>query len=112
VLIATPPDEHTPPAADGAVRPMVVREATVDVAYHRSGAYPDIAPDEREWAVLRGGDVTLGRVVHGGDLVLVTNLESLRPGDLVDVRVEGDGDADGARAASRERGEAGTEASP
>ncbi len=90
VLVAAPlgPGDPEPPA--GAAHPMVVREARVHVARHIEGEFKDISPDETQWSVLSEDGISPGRALREGDLVIVSNLESLKPGDLIDVRVEAD----------------------
>lgn len=90
VLVAVPlkPGDPAPPA--GAARPMVVRRAEVHVTQHIEARFQDVSPDETQWSVLSERGIAPGRALREGDLVIVSNLESLRPGDLVDVRVEGD----------------------
>ncbi|MBZ0171189.1 MAG: HlyD family efflux transporter periplasmic adaptor subunit, partial [Phycisphaerales bacterium] len=88
VLVASPLGEGDPEPPDGASMPMVVRLAGVNVTHHLEALYEEISRSETQWAVLSDRGVSAGRALHAGDLVLVSNLESLRPGDLVDVRVE------------------------
>lgn len=88
VLVASPLGEGDPVAPEGASMPMVVREMDVNVVHHLEARYEAVSPSETQWAVLSDRGVSAGRALHAGDLVLVSNLESLRPGDLVDVRVE------------------------
>jgi len=89
VLIAAPLRETDPAPPDGAARPMVVMLAEVNVAHHLEGRFAEVSAAETQWAVLQDKGVSRDRALKPGDLVLVSNLESLRPGDLVDVRVDG-----------------------
>ncbi|HHN77898.1 MAG TPA: efflux RND transporter periplasmic adaptor subunit [Phycisphaerales bacterium] len=90
VLVAAPlgPGDPDPPA--GAERPMVVREARVHVTRHIEAEFGDISPEETQWSVLSEDGISPGRALREGDLVIVSNLESLKPGDLIDVRVGSD----------------------
>lgn len=54
--------------------------------------FPDLAPAEREWVVLGpGGPSGLGPTddlqLRPGDLVILSNLDQLRPGDVIDARM-------------------------
>ncbi len=103
VLVASPlrPGDPEPPA--DAKHPMVVREVAVHVTHHIEARYADISPDETQWSVLSEDGISPGRALHEGDLVIVSNLESLRPGDLIDVRI-GAAPADEPGLASRRPG--------
>lgn len=97
VLVAAPRRDSDPAPPPGAVMPMVVVSALVHVAHHLEDRFPEIAEGETQWAVLdpiRETDAI--RTLREGDLVLITNLESLRVGDMVDVRLP-----ETARAAAR-----------
>jgi multidrug efflux pump subunit AcrA (membrane-fusion protein) len=101
VLVAAPRRDSDPAPPPGAVTPMVVVSALVHVAHHLEDRFPEIAEGETQWAVLdpiRETDAI--RTLRAGDLVLVSNLESLRVGDMVDVRLP-----EPARAAARREGE-------
>ena len=93
VLVATPLKPGDPEPPPGAARPMVVRRAEVHVTQHIEARFEDVSPDETQWSVLSERGIAPGRALHEGDLVIVSNLESLRPGDLIDVRVEGGAEA-------------------
>ncbi|USN98378.1 MAG: HlyD family efflux transporter periplasmic adaptor subunit [Phycisphaeraceae bacterium] len=94
-VVSLGPNDPTPPT--GASRPMIVQQADVNVVHYLEGRFDRVSPTETQWAVLIDRGISSSRALHAGDLVLVSNLESLRPGDLVDVRVEGDGVAASAR---------------
>lgn len=101
VLVAAPRRDSDPAPPPGAVTPMVVVSALVHVAHHLEDRFPDIAEGETQWAVLDALPETDAiRTLRPGDLVLVSNLESLRVGDMVDVRLPGS-----ARAAARPEAE-------
>ncbi len=86
VLVAAPLGEGDPVPPDGTRTPMVVRRAEVAVSHHIEQRFVSIAPTETQWAVVRENGGTRG--VRAGEVVLTSNLEALRPGDLVDVRLE------------------------
>ena len=78
-------------------------------------SFEAIAPDEREWVVLRG-DSSSGNTdpaagdLAAGDLVILSNLDQLRPGDVIDaaragtVRAEVGTPSGGASPVAREVG--------
>lgn len=70
-------DPDAPPLPPGLMR---VESIAVHVKYFTAGTYADVAPEERQWAVLDEGPL------GAGDRVLVSNLEQLSRGMLVDVR--------------------------
>lgn len=89
VLVASPPGEGTPEPPAGTTRAMIVREATADVRRYLEGAHADIEPNETQWAVIdpaAPGELA----VRAGDVVIISNLESLKPGDMIDVRLPGE----------------------
>ncbi len=88
VLVARP---EPPDAEAGARVASTVVPRPVRVAYYASGVLDDIDPDETEWAVLAPGSL------EPGDVVIVSNLEQLRAGMIVETRDVRDG-FDGARA--------------
>ncbi len=92
VLVARPWREGDPALPDGARTPMVVREAEVETAQFIEAEFPSIDPAETQWVVVRRGGGPRG--IEGGSIVLTSNLDTLRPGDLVDVRLEAGGAPD------------------
>lgn len=106
VLVAEVPGEGSPEPPAGTVRAMIVREATADVLRYLDGSHPDIEPNETQWAVVdpsSPGEVA----VRSGDVVIISNLESLRPGDMIDVRFPGEDAVEPAAATARGAGEDG-----
>lgn len=94
VLIAEPLPESDPLAEEarraGAQRVMRVREVGVSVSHYTDGELPEVDPAEREWAVLTDDADSPQRLLRPGDLLLLSNLEQLVPGRLIDVRLPGD----------------------
>lgn len=68
----------------------------VDIAYSTEAAFPEIHPREREWAVVERG-------LSPGERVIISNLDEVREGELInasdagDPGVRGDGGGDGSR---------------
>ncbi len=77
VLVARPEPSD---AEAGARVASTVVPRSVRVAYYASGDLDDIDPDETEWAVLAPGSL------EPGDVVIVSNLEQLRAGMIVETR--------------------------
>lgn len=101
VLVAVSVPEGGPEIPAGARTPMVVREAEIDVSHYIEQRFSSVSPGETQWVVVRtprtgpgaadaalGGGSDQSRGVGPDAIVLTSNLESLRPGDLVDIRYE------------------------
>jgi RND family efflux transporter MFP subunit len=58
------------------------RSVQIEVSRHAEGSYPNIDPQEREWAVVRGG-------LAPGETVIISNLDELEPGMAVEPRLPG-----------------------
>jgi RND family efflux transporter MFP subunit len=54
----------------------LARSVAIVVARHFEGAYPQIDPEETEWAVIHGG-------LEEGDIVIISNLDELESGMAV-----------------------------
>lgn len=89
VLVASPRRDGDPEPPAGAMSPMVVREAEVNVSHHLEARFDEVLEGETQWAALRLRGVSGLRALREGDLVVVSNLDSIRLGDLIDVRIEG-----------------------
>jgi multidrug resistance efflux pump len=111
VLVAVPLSDSGPEVPGSARTPMVVRSGEVAVSHFMQGAFPAVAPLETQWAVVR--DTGGARGVAAGTVVLTSNLETLRPGDLVDIRLETEagGESD-AGLASKAEGSDSSEGTP
>lgn len=55
----------------------VAETRRVSIAYYTEGAFAEIHPREREWAVLEGG-------LASGDRVIISNLDEIHDGELID----------------------------
>ncbi len=98
VLIATPLSEGDPEPPATARSPMVIRSGEVDVSHAIEGDFDEVSPMETQWSVLRSRGATRG--VGAGSVVVTSNLDTLRPGDLVDIRLETEGASDSGLAAN------------
>lgn len=98
VLIARPWQNGDPELPGGARTPMVVLESEIITDRFIEGRFAEIDPAETQWVVARqqGGP----RGVKAGTVVLTSNLETLRPGDVVDVRFQTEPDSDAGIAAN------------
>jgi multidrug resistance efflux pump len=90
VLVARPWREGDPEPPEGARTPMVVREAEIVTGTFIEDRFESIDPAETQWVVARS--VGGRRGVEAGSIVITSNLEMLRPGDLVDIRLENEDD--------------------
>lgn len=68
-------------ASDGGEGLATVVPVSVRMLYSLRGQFPELSPDETEWAAL-----AIGNGLRAGDRVIVSNLEQLRSGMLVDPR--------------------------
>jgi hypothetical protein len=76
---------------------MRVREVEVNVERYVEIALPEIDPLERQWAVLDETGVTPARALREGHRVLLSNLEQLRIGSIIDVHDGAVGEAEARR---------------
>ena len=67
-------------------------EAEVDVSHFIQGRFVSVAPTETQWVVARPNAGP--RAIEPGEIVLTSNLETLRPGDLIDIRLETETEAE------------------
>ena len=85
-------------AEAGSASAWVVTPVSVRVAYYAQGPVPEIDPAETEWAVLEPTD---SGPMGEGAVVIVSNLDQLRAGMVVQVRTpDGGGAAPGGGAAA------------
>ena len=72
-------------AEEGSASAWVVTPVDVRVAYYAQGRLPEIDPEETEWAVLEPA-ADGGPGIAPGAVVIVSNLDQLRAGMVVQVR--------------------------
>ncbi len=72
------------------MRPAVVREVEVNVSRSINARFPDLIADEDQWSVLSVEGTTASRALRPGDRLILSNLDQLRPGMVVDLRLPGD----------------------
>ncbi|MEM7755852.1 MAG: HlyD family efflux transporter periplasmic adaptor subunit [Planctomycetota bacterium] len=92
-----------------AERPRRVQEAQVIVDRYVDESLPDVLAGERQWAVLAESNGA-GRGLTAGQLVLLSNLDQLRVGMEIDVRLPGEIDDREAETEIAERVEGATSA--
>jgi len=88
VLVASAYEGASADVPAGVRTPMVIREAEVDITHYIEHRFESISPSEMQWAVLRTVSKADPRGIRPGDIVLTSNLEMLRVGELIDVRFE------------------------
>ncbi|MEM7622137.1 MAG: HlyD family efflux transporter periplasmic adaptor subunit [Planctomycetota bacterium] len=94
-----------------AAAPTRIREAAVNVERSLETPLPSVLAGERQWAVLteprtQPAGALPGQGLREGDLVLLSQLPSLRPDVVVDVRIVGDEPVDAAASATGPDGDA------
>ncbi|MEM0983899.1 MAG: HlyD family efflux transporter periplasmic adaptor subunit [Planctomycetota bacterium] len=94
VLVAREVDDDDPAldrfdlTSSGRVRRIVEVQVNVDRALE--GSFPEIDPIEDQWAALEQAGVDPTAALQPGDLVVLSNLDSLRPGSIIDARLLGE----------------------
>ncbi len=71
-------------------RLMRVREVEVRVDRHINARFPALVEEEDQWAVLTSEGTASSRALRPGDMLVLSNLDQLRPGMIVDIRLPGD----------------------
>ncbi|MEL6328368.1 MAG: efflux RND transporter periplasmic adaptor subunit [Planctomycetota bacterium] len=87
VLVAEPIRDGDPAAArfdlEAVASAMRVAEREIAVERYIEVVFPDLDPIENQWAVCSDEGVSATRALREGDLLLLSNLDQLRVGDII-----------------------------